>query len=170
MDLRKIKALIEAVTEGDIAELEVESKEGTVRIRRDTRNDDATAPYVVMSNPALSASQGPPTALPAPAQQPAAAPLAPAAGAEDEDDDDADAEVITSPIVGTFYEAPSPEAPVFVEVGDTVKAGQVLCIIEAMKLMNEIEAEVGGVVVKRFVSNGQPVEYGEKLFAVKSGA
>ena len=168
MDLRKIKALIEAVTEGDIAELEVESKEGTVRIRRDTRNDDATAPYVVMSNPALSASEGPPTALPAPAQQPAAAPLAPAAGAEDEDD--ADAEVITSPIVGTFYEAPSPEAPVFVEVGDTVKAGQVLCIIEAMKLMNEIEAEVGGVVVKRFVSNGQPVEYGEKLFAVKSGA
>ena len=165
MDLRKIKALIETVTEGGIAELEVESKEGTVRIRRDSRNEDAAAPYVVMPNPALGSREAAPAALPAPLEQPAAPPAAPPAASEA--DDDADAEVITSPIVGTFYEAPSPEVAAFVEVGDTVKAGQVLCIIEAMKLMNEIEAEVGGVVVKRFVANGQPVEYGEKLFAVK---
>ena len=168
MDLRKIKALIEAVTEGDIAELEVESKEGTVRIRRDPRNEDAAKPYVVMSNPALSTPEAAPAALPAPLEQPVISPSTPTA--ESAADDDVDAEVITSPIVGTFYEAPSPDASAFVEIGDTVKAGQVLCIIEAMKLMNEIEAEVGGVVVKRFVSNGQPIEYGEKLFAVKPGA
>jgi acetyl-CoA carboxylase biotin carboxyl carrier protein len=76
--------------------------------------------------------------------------------------------MITAPIVGTFYEASSPGAPAFVQVGDRVEAGQVLCIIEAMKLMNEIEAEMGGVIVKRFVQNGQPVEYGEALFAIKA--
>lgn len=75
--------------------------------------------------------------------------------------------MVTAPIVGTFYEAPSPGAPAFVEVGDKVEPGQVLCIIEAMKLMNEIEAEVAGVVAKRFVSNSQPVEYGEALFAIE---
>ena len=168
MDLRKIKALIEAVTEGDIAELEVESKEGTVRIRRDPRNEDAAPPYVVMSNPALPAQEAA-AALATPVEQQPALPASPPT-ADSEPDDDAGAEVVTSPIVGTFYEAPSPDASPFVEVGDTVMAGQVLCIIEAMKLMNEIEAEVGGVVVKRFVSNAQPVEYGEKLFAVKPGA
>ena len=77
--------------------------------------------------------------------------------------------MITAPIVGTFYESPSPEAPPFVQVGDRVDKGQVLCIIEAMKLMNEIESEISGVIVKRFVSNAQPVEYGEALFAIEAG-
>ena len=172
MDLRKIKALIEAVTEGDIDELEVESKEGTVRIRRNRPSEAGSTPYVVMPNPALTARETPP-ALAAPAEE-AAAPFSPPAAesggtASDVDADD-EVVVVTSPIVGTFYESSSPDASPFVQVGDTVKAGQVLCIIEAMKLMNEIETEVGGVVAKRFVSNAQPVEFGERLFAVKPGA
>ena len=169
MDLRKIKALIEAVTEGDIAELEVESKEGTVRIRRNSRSEEGAAPYVVMSNPALPVQEAAPALAPH-AEKAAVPASAPTEGDTDSASDaDDDAEIVTSPIVGTFFESPSPDASAFVEVGDTVKAGQVLCIIEAMKLMNEIEAEVGGVIVKRFVSNAQPVEYGEKLFAVKPG-
>jgi acetyl-CoA carboxylase biotin carboxyl carrier protein len=96
----------------------------------------------------------PPAAVAAPAQPPAA----------DEDDG---LVVIASPIVGTFYESSSPGSAAFVQVGDRVEAGQTLCIIEAMKLMNEIEAEVGGVVVKRFAKNTQPVEYGEPLFGIR---
>ena len=167
MDLRKIKALIEAVTEGDVDELEVESKEGTVRIRRNSRSEDGAAPYLVMSNPALPVS-GTPSVLPTPTEE-----LIDSDGDHAKDATDSSSEssdgltIVTSPIVGTFYESPSPDASSFVEVGDTVKSGQVLCIIEAMKLMNEIEAEVDGVVVKRLVSNSQPVEYGEKLFAIK---
>jgi len=170
MDLRKIKALIEAVTEGDVDELEVESKEGTVRIRRNSRSEDGAAPYLVMSNPALPVSSTS-SALPASTEELVGSDgdhAKDTADASSDNSDDLDGlKVVTSPIVGTFYESPSPDASSFVEVGDTVKVGQVLCIIEAMKLMNEIEAEVDGVVVKRLVSNSQPVEYGEKLFAIK---
>ena len=167
MDLRKIKALIEAVTEGEIDELEVESKEGTVRIRRNSRVKTGATPYVVMSNPALSV-QDEPHAIPASTED-AANPVSVPAVGDTDSSSDADLVVVTSPIVGTFYEAVSPGASPFVEVGDVVKTGQILCVIEAMKLMNEIESEVDGVIVKRFVSNSQPVEYGEKLFAVKPG-
>lgn len=167
MDLRKIKALIEAVTEGDVDELEVESKEGTVRIRRNSRSGDGAAPYLVMSNPALPVSGTSPV-LPTPTEELVGSDGDNAKDATDTSSDSSDGlTVVTSPIVGTFYESPSPDTSPFVEVGDAVKAGQVLCIIEAMKLMNEIEAEVDGVVVKRLVSNSQPVEYGEKLFAIK---
>lgn len=169
MDLRKIKALIEAVTEGDIAELEVESKEGKVRIRRNPRDNSGPAPpYVVMSPTALPPGDStvPPqersSQLP-PKSPPASEKAEPEAAEEPEDS----LVMVTAPIVGTFYEASSPGAPPFVEVGDKVEPGQVLCIIEAMKLMNEIEAEVAGVVAKRFVSNAQPVEYGEALFAIE---
>ncbi len=99
-----------------------------------------------------------------------AAPQSPAtaqAGAAPADAADADLVIVKSPIVGTYYEAPSPGTPPFVKVGDTVKEGQVLCIIEAMKLMNEIEAEVSGVVVKMFVNNGSPVEYGMPIFGIR---
>ena len=166
MDFRKIKALIEVVTEKDIAELEVESGEGKIRIRRYTRQSPAAQgpqPYVVVSSPGLPApAADAPAALESSAAPPAAAPAAEPAKTEEED-----LVVITAPIVGTFYEASSPDAPAFVEVGDSVTAGQVLCIIEAMKLMNEIEAEAAGVIKKKFVSNGQPVEFNEALFAIK---
>ncbi len=171
MDFRKIKALIEVVTEKDIAELEVESSEGKIRIRRDTtrsRAEQGPQPYVIVSSSALPAPAAavPPalesSAPPLPGTGPASAP--PSQPDKTEEDDLA---VVTAPIVGTFYEASSPDAPPFVEVGDTVKTGQVLCIIEAMKLMNEIEAETAGVIEKKFVSNAQPVEFGEALFAIK---
>ena len=168
MDFRKIKALIEVVTEKDIAELEVESSEGKIRIRRNTTQglEQGPQPYVVVSSSALPAAAGaaPPAlessapAFPGPASAPASQP---------DKTEEEDLVVVTAPIVGTFYEASSPDAPPFVEVGDTVAAGQVLCIIEAMKLMNEIEAEAAGVIEKKFVSNAQPVEFGEALFAIK---
>jgi len=101
---------------------------------------------------------------PAPGQTPAAAGGAQAPTAPPVD---ADLHIVKSPIVGTFYEAPSPGAPPFLKIGDTVQEGQVLCIIEAMKLMNEIEAEVSGVLAKAFVSNGNPVEYGTPLFGIR---
>ncbi len=169
MDFRKIKALIEVVTEKDIAELEVESSEGKIRIRRDTtrsRAEQGSQPYVVVSSSALPAAAAPPalesSAPPLPGAGPASAPASQPGKTEEED-----LAVVTAPIVGTFYEASSPDAPPFVEVGDTVKTGQVLCIIEAMKLMNEIEAETAGIIEKKFVSNAQPVEFGEALFAIK---
>ncbi len=169
MDFRKIKALIEVVTEKDIAELEVESAEGKIRIRRDTARSQAEQgqqPYVVVSSSALPAPSG----APPPALEPsvsASAGAAPAAASEPAKEEEDDLVVVSAPIIGTFYEASSPDAPAFVESGDSVTAGQVLCIIEAMKLMNEIEAEIAGVIEKKFVSNGQPVEFGEALFAIK---
>jgi acetyl-CoA carboxylase biotin carboxyl carrier protein len=99
-----------------------------------------------------------PVASPAPEAEPA-----PAKAAED-----ADLHIVRSPIVGTFYESPSPGAAAFVKTGDTVENGQVLCIVEAMKLMNEIESDVAGTIVKRYLENGQPVEYGQPLFAVRA--
>ncbi|HVP52665.1 MAG TPA: acetyl-CoA carboxylase biotin carboxyl carrier protein, partial [Terriglobales bacterium] len=116
----------------------------------------AAAPVVAA---AALAPQAPPS-VPAPTP---AAPPPPAAPAEDE----SGWQIVKSPIVGTFYESPSPGAPPFVKSGDSVSVGQVLCIVEAMKLMNEIESDHAGTIVKRFVENGQPVEYGQKLFAVK---
>jgi len=168
MDFRKIKALIEVVTEKDIAELEVESAEGKIRIRRDTARGQAAQgpqPYVVVSSSALPAPSGAPPALESSVS--ASAGAAPAATPEPAKAEEDDLVVVTAPIIGTFYEASSPVAPAFVESGDSVTAGQVLCIIEAMKLMNEIEAEIAGVIEKKFVSNGQPVEFGEALFAIK---
>jgi len=168
MDFRKIKALIEVVTEKDIAELEVESAEGKIRIRRDTARAQAVQgpqPYVVVSSSALPVPSGAPSALESSVS--ASVGAAPAAAPEPAKAEEDDLVVVTAPIIGTFYEASSPDAPAFVESGDSVTAGQVLCIIEAMKLMNEIEAEIAGVIEKKFVSNGQPVEFGEALFAIK---
>ncbi|MCG8454957.1 MAG: acetyl-CoA carboxylase biotin carboxyl carrier protein, partial [Holophagales bacterium] len=103
----------------------------------------------------------------APAAAPAAAASTAAAGAAEESAEEEGLYTLTSPIVGTFYRSPNPEAPSFVEEGDTVKKGQVLCIVEAMKLMNEIESDVDGVVVRILIQNGQPVEFGEPLFAIR---
>ena len=151
MDLRKLKKLIDLVEESGIAEIEVTEGEEKVRI---TRSLAAPQP-VYAAAPAVAAAPAP--AAPAPV----AAVGAPAAPARDL------SKAQTSPMVGTFYRAPGPNAPVFVEVGQSVNVGDTLCIIEAMKLMNEIEAERSGVVKEILVENGQPVEFGEPLFIIE---
>ena len=144
MDLRKLKKLIDLVEESGIAEIEVTEGEEKVRITR------ATAAQPVFAAPAAIApvAAAPVAAAPAPAVR-----------------DLSNAQ--KSPMVGTFYRAPGPNAPAFVEIGQQVKAGDTLCIIEAMKLMNEIEAEKSGVVKEILVENGTPVEYGEPLFIIE---
>ena len=144
MDLRKLKKLIDLVEESGIAEIEVTEGEEKVRI---TRTTAAAAPIYAAPAPAAAAP-----AAAAPAAAPAARDLSNAQ---------------KSPMVGTFYRAPGPNAAAFVEVGQQVKAGDTLCIIEAMKLMNEIEAEKSGVVKEILVENGTPVEYGEPLFIIE---
>ena len=151
MDLRKLKKLIDLVQESGIGELEITEGEEKVRISR----MGAAAP-VVMATHAPMAMVAPGGAA-AHAAAPAAAEAPPAPSGH----------TLKSPMVGTFYRSPSPGAKAFVEVGDTVKAGQTVCIIEAMKLMNEIEAEVRGRVVEVLVENAQPVEFGQKLFLVE---
>jgi acetyl-CoA carboxylase biotin carboxyl carrier protein len=171
MTLDDIKDLIETVIAKDITEFEFQSGQEKIRICRAgaSQNSNTPPPYVIVTSPqptqgATANSLGNPSPAPPVAAAPAAAERSeekPGAGKEAEG-----LHMVTAPIVGTFYEASSPGAPALVQVGDKVEAGQVLCIIEAMKLMNEIEAESSGVVAKRFVSNGQPVEYGEALFAI----
>jgi acetyl-CoA carboxylase biotin carboxyl carrier protein len=160
MDLDDIKQILNLVREHDLAEFELERDGLKVRIRKAGR-EVAFVPQVAQQ-PLIA----PPAAPMAPAQVPAvpAANVAPGPGVEP---DSVDLGVIKSPIVGTFYRSAEPGAPSFVEVGDTVKKGQVLCIIEAMKLMNEIESDCDGEIVKIYVENGKPVQYGDRLFAVK---
>ncbi|QMT32638.1 acetyl-CoA carboxylase biotin carboxyl carrier protein [Conchiformibius steedae DSM 2580] len=158
MDLRKLKKLIDLVEESGIAEIEVTEGEEKVRITRTVAAPAAPAHTVYAAAPA-------PVQAAAPAAAPVAAASAPAAPAAPAARDLSAAQ--KSPMVGTFYRAPSPSSPAFVEVGQTVKAGDTLCIIEAMKLMNEIEAETSGVVKEILVENGTPVEYGEPLFIIE---
>ncbi|MBV35213.1 acetyl-CoA carboxylase biotin carboxyl carrier protein [Kangiella spongicola] len=153
MDLRKIKKLIELVEESGVAELEIQEGEESVRISRSS-SAPAPAPVHYAAAPA-------PQAAPAPAPQ--AAPAAESAPAKEE----VSGHKVLSPMVGTFYAAPSPGAKDFVEVGQQVKAGDVLCIVEAMKMMNQIEADVSGTVKAILVSNGEPVEYDEPLFIIE---
>jgi acetyl-CoA carboxylase biotin carboxyl carrier protein len=150
MTLEEIRQLIELANESGIAELEVERGGDRVRIRRLVGSSQEIVLHAAPNSPAPAAAVSPP------------APAAPEAPAED-----TSLVLVKSPIVGTFYEAPSPGSPPFVKVGDTVHPGQVLCIIESMKLMNEIEAEATGVVVARLVENAKPVEYGEALFSLR---
>ncbi|MFN8010813.1 MAG: acetyl-CoA carboxylase biotin carboxyl carrier protein [Holophagaceae bacterium] len=159
--LDEIKSLISLVAKEAFQEFEFEAGAMKFRIRKDSPHAPAPVVYAAPA-PALAA---PMPAAPMPAMPvPAAVPAAPAAPAEE-----AGLHYITSPIVGTFYRASNPNSPPFVGVGDTVRPGQTLCIVEAMKLMNEIECDVAGEVVKVLVENGQPVEYGERLFAVRVG-
>ena len=160
MDLRKLKKLIDLVEESGIAEIEVTEGEEKVRI---TRTTAAAAPIYAAPAPAAAAPVAAPAA--APVAAPAAAPVAAAPAAAPAARDLSNAQ--KSPMVGTFYRAPGPNAAAFVEVGQQVKAGDTLCIIEAMKLMNEIEAEKSGVVKEILVENGTPVEYGEPLFIIE---
>ena len=154
MNQKELKELIEFLIEKDIAEFELERGDVKVRIKRGTLASVVPAqPHTAVHNPLTPASPG--EVLGAPASTAKAS--APEEGLH----------IVKSPIVGTFYESPSPGSPPFVKPGDSVEAGQVLCIIEAMKLMNEIEADVGGEIVKRLVNNGQPVEYGQPLFSIR---
>ena len=165
MTLDELKQILEMVREHELAEFEFEQEGVKLRLRKHA----ADAPLLVPSpGPAIGVAL-PANGAASPVAVPAAAP-APAASAgpgPDTDDDGVELAVITSPIVGTFYRSSSPEAPPFVDVGSRVKQGQPLCIIEAMKLMNEIESEYDGEIVRIFVENGEPVQYGERLFAVK---
>lgn len=146
MDLRKLKKLIDLVEESGISELELTEGEEKVRISR------AMAPGAA---PVTQYVAAPAPVAAAPAAIPAAAPAEVIEG-----------KVVKSPMVGTFYRASSPDAKAFVDVGDNISTGETLCIIEAMKLLNEIESEYTGVIKKIFVENGQPVEYGEPLFLI----
>jgi acetyl-CoA carboxylase biotin carboxyl carrier protein len=153
MDLRKLKTLIDLVAESDIAELEVTEGESKVRI---VKSSAASQHQVVMMPQSMGAAA---PAMPAPAAAPAvAAPAAEAAAPT--------GHVVKSPMVGTFYRAAAPGAAPFVDVGSTVKEGDTLCIIEAMKLLNEIDADASGVIQQILVENGQPVEYGQPLFII----
>lgn len=153
MDLRKLKKLIDLVEESGIAEIEVTEGEEKVRITRTQAN----------AQPAMFAP--PPMAFAAPpVTQPAAAPATAAPAAEQQQ---MSGHTMTSPMVGTFYRKPSPASPAFVEVGQRVNAGDTVCIIEAMKLMNEIEADVSGTIKAILVNDGEPVEYGAPLFVIE---
>lgn len=152
LDLEKLRSLLDLLTEKDIAEFEHEDEAARLKIVRGARvTQVAYAPHTVA--PHTVAPHGPAVAAP-PGQ---------AAAVADSDD----AIDVTSPFVGTFYRSPSPDAPTFVEVGSVVRPGQTLCIIEAMKLMNEIEAECSGTVVECYAQNGKAVEFGQKLFRIK---
>ena len=151
MDLRKPKTLIDLVSESGVAELEITEGEDRVRIV----NRNGAAPVQV--HQPVTVAQPMPVPVPAPEAAPAPAPAAPQQTGTP----------LTSPMVGTFYRAPSPGADPFVKVGDTVKKGQVVCIIEAMKLLNEVEADMDGTVKEVCVENGQPVEFGQSLFIIE---
>jgi acetyl-CoA carboxylase biotin carboxyl carrier protein len=172
MTVDEIKELIHIVNDSGIAELELQRGENRVRIRR------ATAPsaqeFVLPAHPIVTNQMAAPQMTHAQAQAHWATASAPAglqgathAGASSTSMPEGERVYVKSPIVGTFYESGSPGSPAFVKVGDRVTPGQVLCIIESMKLMNEIESEVSGTVVAKLVENGRPVEYGESLFAVQ---
>lgn len=164
MNQKELKELIEFLISKDITEFELERGDVKVRIKRGQEVHYAAAPVVAAPMPIPVA---PPAATPAPAPAGATVASAPAPAAPIAAENEEGIHLVKSPIVGTFYESPSPGAPPFVRPGDSVTAGQVLCIVEAMKLMNEIESDVSGEIVKMLVANGQPVEYGQPLFAVR---
>jgi acetyl-CoA carboxylase biotin carboxyl carrier protein len=158
MSIDEIRRILDMVREHDLVEFELEQDGVKLRVRKDSRHA-----VVAASGP----GEAPAAVVPAPpAPAPPAGPAAPAA--DTPAGEAVELAVVTSPIVGTFYRASAPGAPPFVDVGSVVRKGQVLCIIEAMKLMNEIESEYDGEIVKIYVENGQPVQYGERLFAIRA--
>jgi acetyl-CoA carboxylase biotin carboxyl carrier protein len=166
MTIDEIKELIRVVQDTGIAELEVKRGDESVRIRRSNAGSQevvvpAVLPVPVTGVAAAASALSAPTAQESSASPPTA-PLSPPPPAEDSRDS-----LVKSPIVGTYYDAPSPGAAPFVKVGDRVEPKQVLCIIESMKLMNEIEAEMAGTLIAKHVENGRPVEYGESLFTIR---
>ena len=155
MDIRKVKKLIELLEESGIAEIEISEGEGSVRISRYPQGQPA--PFVHYAAPQMAA----PVAAPAPAAAPAAVPAAAPAAANKAD------HTVTAPMVGTFYSAATPGAKAFVDIGSEVNVGDTLCIIEAMKMMNQIESDKAGRVTAVLVKNGDPVEFGQLLFIIE---
>src|SRR5271157_3576866 len=151
MNQKELKELIEFLIEKDIAEFELERGDVKVKIKRAAEPLPAALPdarYIAVHPPSVDSGGHHPASAPVP-------------------EPEEDLHIVRSPIVGTFYESPSPGSPPFVKVGDVLEVGQVLCIVEAMKLMNEIECDVAGELVKKLVANGQPIEYGQELFALR---
>jgi len=161
MNQKEIKELIRFLKQEGITEFELER--GDVKIHVKWGGDPATAAPETRFYAVPSAA----SAAPELGVIPMAVPSAPPTPAAPKEEPAEELHMVRSPIVGTFYESPSPGAPPFVKVGDTISTGQVLCIVEAMKLMNEIEADAAGELVKRLVGNGQPIEYGQELFAIR---
>ena len=161
MDIRKVKKLIELLDETGVAEIEIKGGEESVRISRHPTGTTFTmmSPQMAYSAPSAAPVGGPVAAPAAPA--PAAVPAAPAPAAHAPD------QVVTAPMVGTFYSAPAPGAKAFVDIGSEVKPGDVLCIIEAMKMMNQIESDKAGRIVSVLVKNGDPVEFDQPLFVIE---
>ena len=163
MTIEEIKELLAVFNESGVAELDVQRGDNRVRIKRSSRiSHEVTAPAVQPAAAPPAAAHSAPSYGRTPPRQSAAEPMSSGRPVVDEN-----CEIVKSPIVGTFYESPSPGSPNFVKVGDHVEVGTVLCIIESMKLMNEIESEIAGTIAARLVENGRPVEYGEALFAVR---
>jgi acetyl-CoA carboxylase biotin carboxyl carrier protein len=159
MNQKELKELIEFLIEKDIAEFELERGDVKVKIKRAAEPLPASLPdsrYIAVH----------PAAIPVPSSGTAAGRIEPTANVGAPQPEEG-LHIVRSPIVGTFYESPSPGSPPFVKVGDVLEVGQVLCIVEAMKLMNEIECDVAGELVKKLVANGQPIEYGQELFTVR---
>ena len=167
MELNQIKQILDLVREHELSEFEIEHDGLRLKIRKDANGAHVVtlpAPVVPAMVVPGAAAVAQPVAAPAVATPTAAAPPAADAAADTE----IELAVVKSPIVGTFYRSSEPGAPPFVDIGTTVKKGQVLCIIEAMKLMNEIDSEYDGEVMNIYVENGQPVQYGERLFAIRT--
>ena len=159
MNFDEIKQILDMVREHELSEFELERDNFKIRIRK-----NATGQWTATMPPVSHVNYAPVMAAP---MAPPAVPQAPTNPVLTSADEDVDFAIVKSPIVGTFYRAPEPGAKSYADVGDIVKKGQVLCIIEAMKLMNEINSDVDGELVKVYVENGQPVQYGERLFAIK---
>ncbi len=157
MDIRKVKKLIELLEESGINEIEIREGEESVRISR--KQESAAPQYVVAQSPNMSAMNS--------NAAPASAPSLEAEAPLPEKNAIPEGHVMTSPMVGTMYRAPSPTQPPFVEIGSQVKIGDTLCIVEAMKMLNQIEADATGTIVAILVENGQPVEFGQPLFVIK---
>ncbi len=168
MNVDVIKQILDLMREHDLAEFELEQEGLKIRVRK-----QGTTPVFTLPAPTLSAVTATPSPVPALAGAAVGAASASTPAATDPasteaiDEEEMELAVVTSPIVGTFYRAPDPSSPPFVDVGQIIQKGQTLCIIEAMKLMNEIESEYEGQVVRVYVENGQPVQYGERIFAIK---
>jgi acetyl-CoA carboxylase biotin carboxyl carrier protein len=162
MDFDELNRILDLVRQHELSEFELEREGFKIKIRKGTLTHAQHPPAHLTMAPVAAAAALPVAPPAAPAEAPVETPAA------QDEHDEMDLAVVKSPIVGTFFRAPEPGAPPFVDVGTMVKKGQVLCIIEAMKLMNEIDSEYDGEVVSIYVENGQPVQYGERLFAIKA--
>ncbi len=170
MDLEFVRGLIEAVDGSGIDSLEITRAGTRVKISKTPPSAGPAPTYVAAAPPMQAPNPGPAAAAPAPAPAPAGESAESGGSTESESSKDDGLQEITSPMVGTFYRAPAPDAPPYVDVGSKVSKGQTLCILEAMKLMNELEAEVSGEIREILVENAEPVEYGQVLFRVAPGS